>query len=106
LLGKNGNLKANLLLGYSPWVGVEDKDDHLLRGLRTTASTAGEAYLLGFNGDWHVGSKWTLSVRGEYIDIDTTGIEYQYVWWWWTGWVNDEITSSYWNTSVKLSCRL
>lgn len=106
LLGKNSNLKLNLLFGYSPWVGVKDKDDHLLRGLTTEANTAGEAYLAGFNGDWQLGHKWTLSVRGEYIDIDTTGIEYQYAWWWFLGTVDDNITSSYWNASVKLSYRL
>jgi outer membrane protease len=63
-------------LGYSPWVWVNDKDDHVLRQKVAEASTTGKAYLASATLQWNIQDD-CIQVGGQYLKIDTTGTQTQ-----------------------------
>jgi len=108
LFGKKDQFQLNFTFGYSPWAEVKDSDDHLLRYKLSEGDCDGHAYLANINIDWNFYSNWTLGLRAEYVNIDTSGKQHQS---WYDGPyagttidVNDnKITSSYWSAMFSIS---
>jgi len=107
LFGKDSQFQLNLTIGYSDWAKAEDRDDHILRYKLSEGYCQGEAYLIKLNLDWKFYPNWILGLGAEYVDIDTSGVQYQS---WYAGGnvgitydVNDKITSTYRSTIFKIS---
>jgi len=77
LLGCKDQLLLGIAFGYSNWVEAKDRDDHLLRFKLSQGECEGAAYLLTLNLDWQFYPGWVLGVGAEYVDIDTSGKQYQ-----------------------------
>jgi len=75
LVGRS--FQAFLDLGYSPLAAAEDKDDHVLRGKRSTGSTLGNAYLATLTAQWDMEDNDFFLMRGQYLKIDTSGTQTQ-----------------------------
>jgi outer membrane protease len=92
--------RMNVMLGFSPWTSVEDRDDHILRSKLSTAETTGTAYLAAVSAEWAPSPRWLVKAGGEYTKINTTGTQHQsfyagpYVGT--TFDVDDKITSTQW----------
>jgi len=106
LLGNKDQFFLSMGFGYSDWVEARDRDDHLLRFKLSEAECKGTAYLLTLNLDWRFCPRWVLGVGAEYVDIDTSGKQYQgfyagpsvgtaYV-------VDDIMTASYWSGILRI----
>jgi len=62
---------------YSPYVDVDDKDDHLLRYKLSKTSADGDAFLMSLHGRYSLRSGWFVDLGMEYGSIDTDGIQHQ-----------------------------
>jgi outer membrane protease len=69
--------RMNIMLGFSPWTLVEDRDDHILRSKLSTAEATGTTYLGAVNAEWEATPRWSLKAGGEYMKIYTTGTQHQ-----------------------------
>jgi hypothetical protein len=72
-------LSFDAYFGYSPFVTVEDKDNHLLRSKISKAECDGDATLLSLSGSYNFHPQWTIDLRFDYISIDTKGHQKQYI---------------------------
>lgn len=102
----NDSFTADLKLGFSPYTKADDRDDHILRAKLSTANTDGYAYLAELNAKWNMSEYWWFNLRGEYLNISTTGQQFQYFY---AGpdaglafSVDDKITSLQWFISAFL----
>ena len=86
-LHSTSSFDALLDLGYSPWATAEDKDDHLLRGKLSEGSTDGSVFIATLTADWEIQGADHILIRGQYLNIDTTGTQTQ-------RWYRDEVTST------------
>jgi outer membrane protease len=104
----SSSFQAVVDLGYSPWAEAEDKDDHILRKKLSTAKTSGSAYLAAITAQWDIEDNDFLSIRGQYLSIDTTGTQTQ-TYYDGTGdvftGINEKITSKQLSTTVLFSHR-
>jgi len=73
------NLTLDVMLGYSPYVTIEDEDRHLLRSLVSESDCEGDALLFSFVGDLGFSTRWSLAMKYDYMYIDTDGKERQYL---------------------------
>ena len=106
-LSLNEKMFLHFQFGYSPWVRVNDLDDHLLRYKLSKANTCGDAYFLNVNGRFDIVPNWYLGFGFEYTKIDTKGIQYQSFYagpsTGLTAAVDDKITAGYWSTFLSLN---
>lgn len=75
----SNKLSLDLLLGYSPFVQVEDRDDHILRGKISKAECDGDAYLVSLAGNYKFDILWSFELRYDYLTIDTEGTQKQVI---------------------------
>ena len=68
----------DLMVGYSPFVKVEDEDRHLLRTMVSRAKCRGNGLLLSVFGYYKFGTRWSLNLAYDYMTIDTDGKEKQF----------------------------
>jgi len=73
----SSSLRASIDLGFSPVAMATDTDDHLLRTKVAKGSTTGTAYLVSLAALWSLGDHDVIQVRGQYLDISTTGTQTQ-----------------------------
>ena len=75
------NLTLDVMLGYSPYVTLEDEDNHLLRTpvLVSKSECDGDAFLLSVTCDFSFSTRWSLGMRYDYTSTDTEGEEKQYL---------------------------
>lgn len=66
-------------LGYSPFAGATDRDDHLLRGKVMEGDCEGSAYFAGVDARYAFAERWSLLAGVEYRSIETSGTQTQ-VW--------------------------
>ncbi len=62
---------------YSPWVNVDDEDDHLLRYKRSKTDADGDAFLMSLHGRYAMFSGWFVDLGLEYGTVDADGIQHQ-----------------------------
>jgi outer membrane protease len=74
----SGKFRTAVDIGFSPFTTARDRDDHLLRTKLSTGDTSGLAYLVALNLQWNIGEKDWLSIRGDYLKIDTDGTQTQF----------------------------
>jgi outer membrane protease len=77
VFGANNQFQIHLSLSYSGWAMADDRDDHLLKYKWAEADCKGDAYLISFDCSWEFRPHWLLGIGAEYVDIDTTGTQYQ-----------------------------
>ncbi len=81
------SVRLGLDLGYSPYCGAEDRDDHVLRYKLSKGSTTGTAYLAAADARWEFAVSTFLSLNWQYLKITTTGSQTQ-------TWYANEVTST------------
>lgn len=72
------NFRLDAMIGYSPFVTVEDEDDHILRGKLSKAECDGDAVFFSLAGSYRFHRNWTINLEYDYIYIDTDGRQKQY----------------------------
>ena len=65
------NFSMEASLGYSPFVSVEDEDQHLLRNKVNRGDLEGEAFLFSVNGRYTIFTNWFLMLGVDYVKIET-----------------------------------
>jgi hypothetical protein len=73
------NFRMDAYFGYSPYVTVEDKDNHILRSKISKAECDGDATLISLSGSYKFLPGWTVDIGFEYLSIDTEGRQKQYI---------------------------
>lgn len=68
-LKKKFSLEASC--GYSPFVHVKDKDQHLLRNKVNEGDLKGDAFLFALKGRYDFSNNWFLSLQFDYRMIET-----------------------------------
>jgi outer membrane protease len=64
-------------LGYSPFTSAEDEDDHILRSKFSRGDTDGNTLLISVEGRYDFWRNLFLSLRLDYLKIDTEGRQTQ-----------------------------
>jgi outer membrane protease len=72
-LARAGRIEADLRAGWSPSVGIDDADDHVLRTIRSEAETKGAGWLVDLDIRWRLSAAWFLSARGWAQACDADG---------------------------------
>jgi len=107
LFGRNDQFQLHFTFAYSDWAKAEDRDDHILRYKLHVGDCEGAAYLINLNLDWKCLSRLTLSLGGEYVDIETRGRQHQSIYAGpykgFTYDVDDKITSYCWSARFGIS---
>jgi outer membrane protease len=60
-------------LGYSPYLIIEDKDDHLLRGILSETWAEGHGFKAEIQGQWHLTGQWSLVAGASALDLYAEG---------------------------------
>ncbi len=68
-----------LTIGYSSLVVANDIDHHLLRNKWSKSNTEGEAYFTEVNMDFKIRENQYYVINAEYINIETSGTQTQYL---------------------------
>jgi outer membrane protease len=63
-------------IAYSPYIFIDDVDDHVLRGIRSDASTDGQGLKWDIQGQWHVAGPWFLTAAAGGLDIRADGVRH------------------------------
>jgi len=84
---------VELSLGYSPFVNVEDEDNHILRSKVSKGDCDGNATLLSLEGRYDFLKHWFLTLQLHYMTIDTDGKQKQYTEGVWTATIDQKIMS-------------
>jgi len=67
----NNKFSVGASLGYSPFVTVEDKDQHLLRNKINRGDLEGDALLFSVKGRYNIFTNWFLTFGIDYVTIET-----------------------------------
>jgi outer membrane protease len=58
---------------YSPYLFIDDADDHVLRGIRSDAFMNGQGLTWDIQGQWHVTGPWFLTAMAGGLDLHADG---------------------------------
>ena len=63
-------------VAYSPYLLIDDVDDHTLRGIRSDALTDGQGLKWDIQGQWHFAGPWFLTAMAGGLDLYADGVEH------------------------------
>lgn len=66
-------LRLSGRVGYSPWVGATDTDDHLLRGIKSEADTDGDGFFAEAGVDIPISEAWGFFANANLLWLETDG---------------------------------
>ncbi len=81
-------LKANI--GYSPYVMLNDRDNHKLRNKISKAECKGSSLLFSFAGSYFFENNIFIKGQFDYVKVDTEGKQKQYVSGTWSGTIDQK----------------
>jgi len=93
-LAMNNVFNIEASVGYSPFVRVQDKDNHLLSSKLSYGDCDGTAVLLSLNGRLDVLHPVFFEMAADYISIDTKGKQTQYTNGSWSGTLDQKYFST------------
>jgi len=67
----NNKFSVGASLGYSPFVTIEDKDQHLLRNKVNRGDLEGDAFLFSVEARYNIFTNWFLMFGIDYVTIET-----------------------------------
>lgn len=68
----------NASIGYSPFIKLKDKDNHILRSKKSYAECDGNALLLSLAGKIDLSKSVFIKLQVDYVSIETEGKQKQY----------------------------
>ena len=63
-------------LGYSPYFVIEDRDNHILRGILSETWAEGDGFRLEIQGQWHITGQWSLIAGVSGLDLYAAGSQH------------------------------